>query len=120
MGWNLPHQMCDLLTAVSDHYPEIKTFHMYLHNTRAVTIRTFATAHSYTKGRYPPGRSAARSWAARSRPEQALARNVRWPMQKRPGLRCDGAMSVRMLTSAEAGEAMAAFCEKPTLAWVSE
>jgi hydroxymethylglutaryl-CoA lyase len=38
MGWNMPHTVREMITAVRDKYPEIQTYHMHLHNTRGATI----------------------------------------------------------------------------------
>ena len=44
MGWNMPHTVRETMLAIQDKYPEIKTFHMHLHNTRGVTIASFYEA----------------------------------------------------------------------------
>ncbi len=44
MGWNMPHSVRALMSAIRDKYPEIKTFHMHLHNTRGATIASFYEA----------------------------------------------------------------------------
>ena len=44
MGWNMPHTVREILTAIQDKYPEITTFHMHLHNTRGATIASFYEA----------------------------------------------------------------------------
>jgi hydroxymethylglutaryl-CoA lyase len=38
MGWNMPHTVREMITAMRDEYPEIETYHMHLHNTRGATI----------------------------------------------------------------------------------
>ena len=44
MGWNMPHTVKETLTEIKDKYPEIKTYHMHLHNTRGVTIASYYEA----------------------------------------------------------------------------
>ena len=44
MGWNMPHTVKETLTEVKDKYPEVKTYHMHLHNTRGVTIASYYEA----------------------------------------------------------------------------
>ncbi len=44
MGWNMPHTVRELMTAIRDKYPEVQTFHMHLHNTRGATIASFYEA----------------------------------------------------------------------------
>ena len=44
MGWNMPHEVRDTLTAIRDRYPEVQTFHMHLHNTRGATMASFYEA----------------------------------------------------------------------------
>ncbi len=44
MGWNLPHQVRETLTAVRDRWPELTDFHMHLHNTRGATIASYHEA----------------------------------------------------------------------------
>ncbi len=41
MGWNLPHQVRETLTAIRDRWPEITDFHFHLHNTRGQTIASY-------------------------------------------------------------------------------
>ncbi|NKC14669.1 MAG: citramalate synthase [Gammaproteobacteria bacterium] len=44
MGWNMPHTVAQLITAIRDKYPQIETYHMHLHNTRGVTIASYYEA----------------------------------------------------------------------------
>ena len=44
MGWNMPQQVSETITAIRDKYPEVETFHMHLHNTRGVTMASFYEA----------------------------------------------------------------------------
>ena len=44
MGWNMPHEVRETLTAIRDRYPEVETFHMHLHNTRGATMASFYEA----------------------------------------------------------------------------
>ena len=44
MGWNMPHTVRETMTAIREKYPEIKIFHMHLHNTRGVSIASFYEA----------------------------------------------------------------------------
>ncbi|MEM7253088.1 MAG: citramalate synthase [Pseudomonadota bacterium] len=44
MGWNMPHTVRALITAIRDKYPEIETYHMHLHNTRGATIASYYEA----------------------------------------------------------------------------
>ena len=38
MGWNMPHTVREMITAMREKYPQIETYHMHLHNTRGATI----------------------------------------------------------------------------------
>ena len=38
MGWNMPHTVSETIQAIRDKYPEVKIFHMHLHNTRGTAI----------------------------------------------------------------------------------
>ena len=44
MGWNMPHEVRETLTAIRDRWPEVATFHMHLHNTRGATMASFYDA----------------------------------------------------------------------------
>ena len=44
MGWNMPHEVRETITAIRDRWPEIDTFHMHLHNTRGAAIASFYEA----------------------------------------------------------------------------
>ena len=44
MGWNMPHLVEETLEAISKKYPEIKKFHMHLHNTRGSAMASFYSA----------------------------------------------------------------------------
>lgn len=44
MGWNMPHEVRETLTAIRDRWPEVTTFHMHLHNTRGATMASFHEA----------------------------------------------------------------------------
>jgi hydroxymethylglutaryl-CoA lyase len=44
MGWNMPHTVRETMTVIREKYPEIKIFHMHLHNTRGVSIASFYEA----------------------------------------------------------------------------
>src|SRR5581483_5828467 len=52
MGWNMPDQVEEQLTAIMDTWPGIGTFQLHLHNTRGTTpasvyaaLRTLAPEH---------------------------------------------------------------------------
>ena len=44
MGWNMPHEVRETITAIRDRWPEVTTFHMHLHNTRGATMASFYEA----------------------------------------------------------------------------
>ena len=44
MGWNMPHEVRETITAIRDRWPEIETFHMHLHNTRGATMASLYEA----------------------------------------------------------------------------
>ena len=44
MGWNMPHTVRAMITAIREKYPEIKTYHMHMHNTRGATIASYYEA----------------------------------------------------------------------------
>ena len=44
MGWNMPHEVRETLIAIKDKYPEIKDFHMHLHDSRGVTLTSYYEA----------------------------------------------------------------------------
>jgi hydroxymethylglutaryl-CoA lyase len=44
MGWNMPDQVEEQLEAIVDRWPEIRTFHLHLHNTRGTAPLSVYTA----------------------------------------------------------------------------
>ena len=44
MGWNMPHEVRETITAVRDRWPGVETFHMHLHNTRGATMASLYEA----------------------------------------------------------------------------
>ena len=44
MGWNMPHEVRETITAIRDRWPEVEVFHMHLHNTRGATMASFYEA----------------------------------------------------------------------------
>lgn len=38
MGWNLPHQVAAQIRAVRERWPEVRTFHLHLHNARGSAL----------------------------------------------------------------------------------
>lgn len=44
MGWNMPHEVRETLTAIKDKYPEITDFHMHLHDSRGSTLTSYYEA----------------------------------------------------------------------------
>jgi len=38
MGWNMPDQVGEQLQAIRDHWPEITTFHLHLHDARSTAL----------------------------------------------------------------------------------
>ena len=44
MGWNMPHEVRETITAIRDRWPEVEVFHMHLHNTRGATMASFFEA----------------------------------------------------------------------------
>ncbi|HEY6492714.1 MAG TPA: hypothetical protein VIZ43_05535 [Trebonia sp.] len=44
MGWNMPDQVEDQLTAITEQWPEVTAFHLHLHNTRGTAPLSVYTA----------------------------------------------------------------------------
>ena len=44
MGWNMPHEVRETITAIRDRWPEVEIFHMHLHNTRGVALASLYEA----------------------------------------------------------------------------
>ena len=44
MGWNMPHEVRETLTAIKDKYPEITDFHLHLHDSRGSTLTSYYEA----------------------------------------------------------------------------
>lgn len=44
MGWNLPHTVRETMLAIRERWPQVKSFHMHLHNQRGSTIASYYEA----------------------------------------------------------------------------